>query len=103
MADVIDKVSKSAYKRPQPKGGSRRGKPNKTTAEIKSMIEGALNDAGGQKYLAKQARKNPAAFLSLLGKILPRDVNLGGQPGNPVRIGRVELVPLGDSADKNTA
>ncbi len=86
-----------------PRGGSRKGKPNKATAEIKAMIEGALQDVGGQKYLAEQARENPAAFLSLLGKILPRDVNLGGQQGNPVKITRVELVALGgDSANSDT-
>ena len=87
------KVRKSAGG-PAYGGGSRKGKPNKATAEIRAMIEGALQDAGGQKYLSQQARDNPAAFLSLLGKILPKDVNLGGQPDNPVRIDRIELVAL---------
>jgi hypothetical protein len=64
-------------KRPQPKGGSRLGKPNKTTHDIKSMILAALNKAGGEKYLYEQAIMNPVAFLSLLSKIMPRDVNLG--------------------------
>lgn len=39
------------------------------------MIEGALADAGGQDYLTKQAEENPAAFLGLVGKLLPKDVN----------------------------
>jgi hypothetical protein len=45
------------------------------------MIEGALTDAGGRAYLARQADENPSAFLSLLGKVLPRNVNadLSGQ------------------------
>lgn len=81
----IDKVPKSAVKRPQPKGGSRKGKPNKATAAIKEMIEGALQDAGGQRYLAEQARENPSAFMGLLGKIIPKDVNLGGQSDNPIK------------------
>jgi len=38
------------------------------------MVLGALTEAGGQKYLARQAKKNPAAFLSLLGRCLPKDI-----------------------------
>lgn len=79
-------------------GGSRKGIPNKATASIKEMIEGALSEAGGKDYLVQQARDNPAAFMSLVAKILPRDVNHGGQPGNPIeiaaRITEVVLRPL---------
>jgi hypothetical protein len=39
------------------------------------MILGALDDAGGQDYLAAQAKQNPAAFLTLIGKVLPQDVH----------------------------
>lgn len=61
---------------PKTGGGSRKGKPNKATAEIKDMIRGALEDAGGQAYLERQAVEQPAAFLTLLGKVLPKDLNL---------------------------
>jgi hypothetical protein len=61
------------------------------------MIRGALDDAGGQAYLAQQARENPAAFMQLIGKILPKDVNLGGQPGNPVQVTKIELVGFNDA------
>lgn len=54
--------------------GRPKGTPNKITRDIKAMIEGALEDAGGRAYLAKQANENPAAFMSLVGKILPREV-----------------------------
>jgi hypothetical protein len=37
------------------------------------MILGAINDAGGQDYLTEQAHKNPAAFMTLLGRVLPRE------------------------------
>lgn len=33
-----DKVPKTAYKRPQPKGGSRKGIPNKTTQTAREAI-----------------------------------------------------------------
>ena len=81
----IDKVPKTANKRPQPKGGSRKGKPNKATALIKDMIQGALEDVGGRRYLVEQARENPAAFMGLIKAILPKDVNLGGQADNPIK------------------
>lgn len=57
-------------------GGRRKGTPNKFTGELKDMIQGALADAGGQAYLVRQAKRNPGAFLALLGKTLPKDVNL---------------------------
>lgn len=55
-------------------GGRLKGTPNKLTADLKSMILGALSEVGGQKYLAEQAEKNPAAFMVLIGKVLPLQV-----------------------------
>ena len=89
---MTDKVPKTAYKRPQPKGGSRKGKPNKATAAIREMIEGALQDAGGQAYLARQAEENPSAFMGLVGKILPKDITLGGTGGGPVIVEMVKRI-----------
>lgn len=65
-------------------GGSRKGKPNKATADIKAMIVGALNASGGQAYLKRQASKNPVAFMGLLGKVLPMQVT--GEAGGPLVI-----------------
>jgi len=59
---------------PKTGGGSRKGRPNKLTKDLKDMILGALSDAGGQKYLRDRAMDSPAAFLSLVGKVLPMDV-----------------------------
>ena len=44
------------------------------------MILGALNELGGTQYLVEQGRANPSAFLSLVGRVLPMQVD-----------GRVEL------------
>lgn len=64
---------------PKPAGSGRRaGTPNKTTAKLKELIDGALAELGGQKYLVWAAKAEPAAFLSLLGKTLPKDLNLNG-------------------------
>ena len=65
-------------------GGSRKGKPNRHTAALKDMITQALESAGGVEYLQRQAEKNPAAFLSLLGKTLPLQV--AGDRENPVAV-----------------
>jgi hypothetical protein len=46
------------------------------------MIEQALTNAGGVEYLERQAIANPAAFLSLVGKILPLQVT--GKDGGPI-------------------
>ena len=54
---------------------SRKGKPNKQTAELRGLIEQALANKGGVAYLERLADDHPQAFASLLGKILPRDVN----------------------------
>lgn len=56
-------------------GGRQAGTPNKHTGEIKQMIEQALTRVGGVEYLMRQARENASAFLALVGKILPKDVN----------------------------
>lgn len=64
-------------KRPPNAGkGRKKGVPNKITADLRSMILGALEDAGGQQYLVTQSRDNPNAFLALVGKCVPKDVNL---------------------------
>jgi hypothetical protein len=64
--------------------GRPKGSQNKVPAALKDMILGALSDAGGQGYLANQAKKNPTAFLALVGKVLPLQVT--GEGGGPVVI-----------------
>jgi hypothetical protein len=74
---------------PAPKGtrppaagkGRPKGAKNKMSGALKDMIIGALDDAGGQQYLVEQATKNPAAFMTLLGKLLP--MTLAGDAKDP--------------------
>jgi hypothetical protein len=54
--------------------GRPKGSVNKTTAAIKEMVVEALNNAGGVAYLVEQSDKNPTAFLTLVGKVLPLQV-----------------------------
>jgi hypothetical protein len=58
--------------------------PNKFTADIKEMVIGALNDAGGRAYLAKRAEDCPTAFLALVGRILPMQVT--GANGSAIAV-----------------
>jgi hypothetical protein len=69
-------------------GGRAKGASNKVTAQLKDMILGALDDVGGQEYLANQARENPTAFLSLIGKVLP--TTLTGNVGLDVQITEIK-------------
>jgi hypothetical protein len=60
------------------RGGRKAGTPNKMTAALKDMILQALDEAhpgGSVAYLKGQASENPTAFLSLVGKVLPLQVN----------------------------
>lgn len=79
MTDILPKKS-----RPQPKGGSRKGIPNKVTSEVKQMVLAALDGAGGVGYLIEQAHAKPAAFLALLGKVMPLQVT--GADGDPLAL-----------------
>lgn len=58
--------------------GRPKGKPNKTTALLKDAIllaaEQAGNDIDGKgiaSYLKQQATLNPGPFMTLLGKVMP--------------------------------
>lgn len=66
--------------------GRPKGSPNKTTALLKDAIIEAAIAAGDGKgltgYLETQARQQPVAFMTLLGKVLPMQVT--GDGGGPV-------------------
>ena len=64
------------------RGGRAKGTPNKLTRDLKLAIENAFADVGGEKYLAKVAKKQPAVFAQLLGKLLPMQIT--GKDGGPI-------------------
>lgn len=72
--------------------GRKKGVPNRITADIKAMVLGALDRAGGEEYMLEQARNNPNAFLTLVGKVLPTQIT--GVNDGPVDIrARYEDLP----------
>jgi len=72
-------------------GGRQKGSLNRLTVDVKAAILEAFDKAGGAKYLRKQAAANPTAFLTLLGKVLPLQVNATGEIAL-----RVEVVRCSD-------
>jgi hypothetical protein len=65
-------------------GGRTAGTPNRFSADVKAMVLGALEQVGGQDYLARQADANPGAFMTLVGKVLP--LQLSGANNGPVEM-----------------
>lgn len=72
--------------------GRPKGSVNKTTALLKDAILQAAQNAGGEGgmvgYLEHQANENPAAFMSLLGKVLP--MQIAGDAENPLVVTMIE-------------
>ncbi len=64
--------------------GRPKGVPNKATQSIREMIELALSDNGGWRYLSAQAKAQPVAFMGLIARVLPLQVT--GSGGGPVAV-----------------
>ena len=84
-------------------GGRQKGTPNKQTALLKdAILQAAIKTGGGKdglvKYLRERAEENPAAFMTLLGKVLPMQV-ANDASGEPFKIiNKIELTaPKSDS------
>ena len=91
QVEAMDKVTKRKPTGAAAKGagpGRPKGSQNKVTKQLKDMILGALDAAGGQKYLEERARdpRTSAAFLTLLGKVLPSEIKAehSGPDGKPL-------------------
>lgn len=56
---------------PRPKGSL-----NTKSIALKTMILGALDKVGGIEYFVQQAKENPATFMTLVGKLIPIDVDV---------------------------
>lgn len=80
-----EKQSKESKKRGgrQPGAGRPKGSLDKGNAMIREMIVEALDEAGGVEYLVRQANAKPAAFLTLIGKVMP--VQVTGEGGGAVK------------------
>lgn len=57
-------------------GGRAKGTQNKVTKTIREAIEASFEAVGGADYLAQMAIKEPASYMTLLGKVLPAHMNI---------------------------
>ena len=97
----IEKVTRKNTKRPDQIGGGKPGPgrkpgiPNRANGLLKDAIIQAAEAAGGEggmvAYLTKQANKHPAAFLALIGRVLPLQMQDREAGGTII----VEIVPQG--------
>jgi hypothetical protein len=75
---------------PLPRGRPK-GSQNKTTADMRAIILGAVDKMGGLDRMVEWAQSSPLAeqafWTQVAPKVLPKEVNLGGQPGNPLNLG----------------
>jgi hypothetical protein len=58
----------------KPGPGRPPGAQNKITATVKMMVLGALEKLGGQKWMMRQAKKHPQAFMQMLRQVMPTQV-----------------------------
>lgn len=63
--------------------GKPKGAVTKSAALIREMVAKALDKAGGVDYLARQAEETPAAFLALVGRVIPMQVT--GEEDGPLK------------------
>lgn len=64
----------------RPGGGRPKGSLDKGNALIREMIVKALDEVGGVEYLKTTAVTHTAAFLALIGKVMPVQVEGGDSP-----------------------
>jgi hypothetical protein len=81
-------VADNGGKPPAAGRGRPKGATNKLTRTIKQAIEKAFEDVGGSTYLATMAQQQPVAFMTLLGKVLPTQMEHSNPDGSlaPTRI-----------------
>jgi hypothetical protein len=73
-------------------GGRVVGSVNRENRDIRLMILGALDQVGGQDYLARQAIENPGPFMTLIGKVLPTQITGDGSTPNALHLLAAQLV-----------
>lgn len=81
--------------------GRPKGSKNKYSAEIKKALRNALDSAhpeGMEGYFVQQAQENPQSFLSLVGKLLPSEIDHGGEVGVREVTRRIIEGPVHDAA-----
>jgi hypothetical protein len=83
--------------------GRKAGSLGENAVALKSMVTEALDKSGGVAYLVRQAEENPVAFLSLIGKMIPRPIDRESITGVDPAIMLAELKARAILADEKCA
>lgn len=71
--------------------GRPKGVPNKITSDIRQMIVDVVDKIGGAERMLQWAQSSPEAekafWTVLVPRILPKEINIGGQADNPLNLG----------------
>jgi len=62
---------------------TRKGCPNKFTANAKQAFQYAFSKMGGEKALAEWGKKNPTDFYKLYARLIPTDIT---SDDNPIKL-----------------
>lgn len=88
----MSKIVGNSVKPPAAGKGRPKGAQNKLTKTVKQAIEAAFEQVGGAEYLAKMAKEQPTAFLTLLGKVLPMQVEHSNPDGTMKQPTTIQIV-----------
>ena len=91
----MDKESKKSNGRGgyRPGAGRPKGSLDKGNAAIREMIVESLHGVGGVEYLQRVAESHPAAYMALIGKVMP--LQIAGDAESPLQVvQKIELVAL---------
>ena len=80
-------------------GGRIKGTPNKQSRAVKQCILNAFEDIGGVKNLAMWASDNQTEFYKMWGRLVPHEVDVGGQDDNPVEMSHTIKFVFPDGED----
>lgn len=67
-------------------GGSRKGKPNKTTLAAREAFQAAFDKMGGARKLQEWGETNRTEFYKLYGRLIPIDVNAKSEHSGAIDI-----------------
>lgn len=85
------KVTDTGKRKPPAAGKGRpKGAVNKLTKTIREAVEVSFAQVGGADYLAQMAVEQPVAYMTLLGKIIPQQVEMSGKDGAAIQLEQVK-------------
>lgn len=78
--------------------GRPKGSANKIGQELQAMLKASFSRVGGIEYLVKQAEENPTAYMTMISKLLPKQVEVSGDIGVMLLV--KDFTTGGTSADR---